>query len=109
MIIDPEFAEMMTETVTVAAKTSRDGYGRRSFGAVTSIQARLVFEVNKRVNLEGEEIVETGKALCYGAYPDVTVDDLLTLPDGSTPSIIAVDTTKDESGGDYYTVIRFGR
>jgi hypothetical protein len=109
MSIDPEFAEMMTETVTIGTTTATDGYGKRTQTGTTSILCRLVFEVTQRVDGQGKDVVETGRAICYGAYPAVTVKDVLTLPDGSQPSIISVDTVKDLGGVDSHTVIRFGR
>jgi hypothetical protein len=108
-VIEPEFAEMMTETVTVAAVASKDAYGKRTLGASTTITGRLVFEVTERLDTQGRQVVETGRVICYGAYPNVTTDDVLTLPDGSQPSIVSVDTVKDVGGVDHHTVIRFGR
>ena len=109
MSIDPEFAEMMTDVISVAPVASKDGYGKRTPGSAIEIRCRLMYEARRTTNGDGVEVVESGRAICFGSYPQVQTDWLLTLPDGTTPGIISVDGVADIEGGtDSHTVIGFG-
>lgn len=109
MGIPSEFLPMMRETVTLTAQASLDRYGKQSFAASgTSYRARLIWQERILRDKQGQEIVESGRAILYGVAASATPEWRITLPDGSTPKITMVDTIQDEFG-DHHSVIGFGQ
>lgn len=106
MAIDPALLECFPHTVQIANVASTDNYGQTSFGSNTAYQAR----VEKRARLfrdqNGREIVGVATVYLTSAVT-ISPRARITLPDGTTPPILAVETQPDESG-DYYTAIITG-
>lgn len=106
--ISSRFLEMMPDTITFNAGSAIDKYGKRTYGGtVTTANGRIVFENRLIKNDEGQDIVSTGRVYLYGPYASLTLQDKITLPNGSTPVILAVETKKD-TGGNHHTVVHFG-
>src|SRR3954469_13241290 len=83
-------------TISVQAAASLDGQGRPSYGAATSLKARVVREINSVRNPSGEQI---GTAVtCYipagqsASMPNN--DDQVTCPDGFVGIVVE---RKDEN------------
>lgn len=109
MAINPRVADLMTETITVYGQSALDKYGKQTFDNTgLQIKARLVYETRQTRDAQGKEVIEAGRAICYGPYPQVTVAHKLMLPSGKTPPILTVSSIKDETGLDHHTVITFG-
>lgn len=108
MALDREFLPLMLETVVVKAQASLDKYGKQTFAASgDSYRARIIFEDRLMHDQNGREVVETGRAILFGAAASITTQHNIELPDGSTPKITRVDTIQDEDG-DHHSVIGFG-
>ena len=108
MALDREFLPLMLENVVVTAQASLDKYGKQTFAASSdTYRSRLIFEDRLMHDENGREVVETGRAILFGAAASVTTQHKITLPDGSTPKITRVDTIQDEDG-DHHSVIGFG-
>jgi len=106
--IESAFSSMMPSTVTLNAVQSTDAYGKRTFaGASTSIQCRLQQSRRMVITDDGKQIPVEGTVYCYGTST-ATVNDKLTLPDGSIVPILSVETRNDDVGA-YVTVISYGR
>ena len=106
--IDNRFAEMMTDVITFNAGSAIDKYGKRTYGGTTTTaNGRVVYETKLMKDMEGQDIVSAGKVILYGAYPTITLADKITLPNGTTPVIISLETKKD-TGGNHHTVVHFG-
>jgi hypothetical protein len=106
--ISTQFAEMMTDTIVFNAQSAIDKYGKKTFGgSTTTASGRIVFETRLMKDMEGQDIVSTGRVYLYGPYASITLGDKITLPSGATPVIVAVETKKD-TGGNHHTVIHFG-
>lgn len=106
MGVPSDFAEMMSETITLYPASTIDAYGKQSYGAGVTYQARLVYEQKILRDSEGREIVQQGRAIIYGVATG-SVKDRLQLPDGTRPLITSFDTVRDEDG-DHHSVIGFG-
>lgn len=108
MAFEPEFLDLMTQSVTIALPTG--GYtdrGAPAFAAGTSYTSRIV-EKNKMIRTaEGQERVS--RAAIYLATTDVISPEAqLTMPTGFTPTnppILAVERYPDEHGP-HHTVLR---
>lgn len=106
--IDSKFLEMMPDTITFNAGSAIDKYGKRTYGGdVTSARGRVIYETRLMKDLEGQDIVSTGRVILYGPYASLTLSDKITLPNGSTPVIVSLETKKD-TGGNHHTVVHFG-
>lgn len=106
--IDSRFLEMMTDTVVFNAGSAIDKYGKRTYGGTqTSASARVVYETRLMKDAEGQDIVSAGRVYLYGPYASLTLADKITLPNGTTPVIVGLETKKDV-GGNHHTVVHFG-
>ena len=99
-----DLADMMTDTATWRALTGRDDYGVPTYASPgTSYAARLVRKHRMVRSLEGDEVVSTAQ-LWIGGTPAIAADDRVTLSDGSTPVILAVERFQDEIGASHVVV-----
>ena len=106
--IDDRFSEMMTDTVVFNAGSAIDKYGKRTYGGTTtSVQCKIIYETRLMKDMEGQDIVSTGRAILYGPYTSLALTDKITLPNGTTPVIISIETLQD-TAGPHHTVVHFG-
>lgn len=106
MPIEADFLEFMTQVVTVAQPGVRNLQGEATYGPATSYSARVVYKNQMVRALTGDEVVSRSHAYVYG-LTEATPDSLVTLPDGTTPVILAVEEYPDEDGPHHH-VIYFG-
>ena len=99
-----DFLDCMPSTVTLAANTGLDKYGQRSFGAGTPVLARVQEKTERVTSASGEEVLARGRAY-LGELTGVTTAYMITLPDGTTPEILAVNKVNDEDGPHHEVVI----
>lgn len=110
MSIESNYRELFSETVVLYPQVSRDKYGKRTHvtaSLAASVPAHIVGETKMTLDVEGREVVETGKVYLYGDWP-VTTDYLIVLPNGASPVIIGVDTPYDQNGA-HHTVVTIGK
>lgn len=100
-----EFRDLMTDTVTHYALSSRDAYGTPSYGAGTSYPARVVRKHKLVRDAAGQQVVSTAQAW-LGGTPAITPQDKVTLSDNSSPPIVAIERYQDEVGASH-TVVFF--
>ncbi len=106
--IDLAFYEMMPDTVIFNAEQSKDKYGKATFsGTNTSVRGRVVFDQKLIKNEFGEDVVTGGRVYLYGDYSTLTLGHKITLPNGTSPVIVAVESKKDTAGV-HHTVVSFG-
>lgn len=107
MSIDNALTEIMVDTITIASVTAKTAYGVRTWGTATTINhCRVQSGDHKVLDSDGSEKVAVGKVYVPGS-PTVTMNDKLTLPDGSQPPILLIDRVGDEIGS-HHTVIHYG-
>lgn len=87
----------MTQTVQVEPFVSRDAYGKATFGAAVSYRARVNFKTHFVRNNDAEQVVARGTAW-LATSANITVNDRITLPDGSHPLLLDVNGENDEAG-----------
>lgn len=101
-----DFTHMMPHTVTHAPVSSRDAYGKITYGTSTPYTARVVYR-NKQVRSATGELVMAAGMVWFAGVVSISGDDKITLPDGTTPQIISVEKYADD-GGDRFTKVYFG-
>ena len=102
-----DWADMLNQTVTYKALSSRDSYGAPTYGAATSYDARVVYKSKFLRKSDGADVMATGAVWLQGA-PAVSPEGLLTLPDGTTPPILSVERFPDETDAYHHTKVYFG-
>lgn len=92
------FVDMMATTVTVERLTGRDTYGNPTYGAPQGPYAARVNNVQRNViGPDGQMVVAKGRAWLDTVDP-FTVNDRVTLADGSKPILLNVNQVPDELG-----------
>ncbi len=107
MVFINDFADCMPHTITHEEFSGRDGYGKSLYGSSANYSARVVYKPTKVRTAEGREQLARGVVWILGAPEEVIPEDRITLPDGTTPTIMAVDIIADEKG-DSHTKVYFG-
>ena len=107
-MIEREYLELFSERITLYPPSTKDKYGKTTFAASgVSACAHLMAEESVSRDIEGREVVQTGKAYVYGT-PTVDTTYKIVLDSGNSPVILSVDVVPDNNGP-HHTVIRFGR
>lgn len=105
--MEPELAALLNQTVTVAARTARDVYGEATWAAASTYPARVSPRVPLVQDVENDSTPISGMIHMDGDVP-ITTENQITMPDGSTPTIIRVDKFTDEDGSVYATRVMVG-
>jgi len=103
-----ELEALMPHTITVGALSafSTDGYGTPTFSAASSYTARVVGKQQLVDTFRGTE--ELTKTIVYvKSSSTFGPSDQITLPDGSTPELLAVESYPDEDGA-HHMKLMFG-
>ena len=107
MSVSPLLTELMVDSITVAAVSAKDAYGKRTWGSATTLSnCRVQSGDHKILDSLGQEKVATGRVYIAGS-PTLTLNDKITLPDGSQPPVLAIDRLGDENGS-HHTVVHYG-
>jgi hypothetical protein len=105
MAID-EFEDMMPHEVNIAHFVSRDAYGAETHGSATTYNARVYYKPKRVRDFNGQEVVAQGM-VWLASNVAVGPTDKLTMPDGSTPPILAVERPGDDAEI-HHTKVYFG-
>lgn len=102
-----DWLDLMPATITYSASTGRNSEGLPIQGATASYRARVNRKSVRTTNrFSGQDEIAAGQ-VWIAAVLSPTIDDQITLPDGTTPVIVNWDVISDESGS-HHTVIFFG-
>lgn len=109
MAVDPELAEIMQDTATFNAESSRDEYGKTTFsGTAQTETGRLSYKTQIMKDINGRDVVSVGKFSSNGAVsPSITVKHKMIV-DGITVPIIAVHSITDETDLEHHVIVYFG-
>lgn len=100
-----ELEALMPHSVTVKTLSSfsTDGYGVPTWSSGTAVTARVVARQELVRTLEGTE--ETATTVVYLASTgSINPSDRFVLPDGTTPTLLAVQSFPDEDGTHHYQI-----
>ena len=107
MSFEKEFLDCMSQTVVVNAFGSLDGYSRAGFSTAGTTYAALIQAEQKLVRaLDGtEQVAET--TVHINSTSAISPDSKITLSNGDTRPILAVETLSDDEGV-HHAVIHLG-
>lgn len=89
------------ETITREPYAGLDAYGQRTYGAAETYKARIEHRARLVRDAHGEERVS--QVQVYLASTTIfDVKDRLTLPDGTTPLMLALERVPDHQGESWY-------
>ena len=94
MPMEPALRSMLTQTITQAPYLGIDMYGKPSYGPPVQRPARISLRIETITNPQGQERVSNTTVIIDGDVP-VTVNDRLTLPDGTSPAVQLVYSPED--------------
>lgn len=107
MAMEPEFLELMTQTITRKPSASMDGYGGRTYGAPLQHPCHIDGQTVEVTGPDGNVVTADGQ-LWAPHIPDASTSDIITLP-GETRArkLITVKTVYDEAGP-HHTKLYYG-
>ena len=105
MTIEAEFLELMVDTVVITTATGvRNLYAREGQSSTSASYRGRYVRRNQMVRDDaGDEVVSRSQLWLFGA-PSLTPRDKITLPDGTTPVILAVERYPDDNGAHHEKV-----
>jgi hypothetical protein len=108
---ETEFDEFMTDKIVRRPYTGRDDYGKAQVGSPVTVMGRVVYKPELvRTNAGGgatnavREVVAKARVY-FSGVPGWGMSDQITLPDGTSPAILAIPTYPDEDGEHHQVVI----
>jgi hypothetical protein len=102
--MDTGLLSLLNQTVQIAPSTGLDGNGMETYGTPVPIPA-LIFEHQKLVSgPQATTVVSTTQVYVNGPT-DVTTSSKITLPNGTSPLILAVSAFPDEHGNIDYKIV----
>ena len=104
MAIARELQALCPNTVTIAPWVSADSYSKSTYGTAVSHTCLLVRSPKMVRTVTGQEKVSMAQVYLTSA-PGTSVKDRVTLPDGTTPVIMHVDTYPNDTELSYFEVI----
>jgi len=92
-----DWSNLMAQTVTIAPFSGTSAYGATTYGAAVSYGARVIYKSKLIRTPDGAEKVARGQ-VWLATVNAISVQDQITLPDGTTPVILTVEQIPDENG-----------
>jgi hypothetical protein len=102
--MDAALLTLLNQHVTIEPVASLDGYGQQGFGTGVVVDCLIVQKNNVVRDAQGVEVVSSTQLWLDGTV-SVTAQDRLTLPDGSHPVILAVQSMPDIDGTIHHKVV----
>jgi hypothetical protein len=100
-----DFSHWQNQTITINAYTGFDAYGTPTFSTVdTSYQALVVQEVKSIRDKAGVDKVSNTQVYLPGTVT-IHIEDKITLPDATTPLILAVQSFPNFDGSNVITQV----
>ena len=100
---DSALTALMQQTISVAKFKRLDQYGDAVYDLDNpqSVQCRVSYRPQMIRDGDGREVVSSAQVWTSG-NTGITVQDKVTLPDGSSPILLRVDSPPDETGQIYH-------
>lgn len=96
-MIDYDLRLMMPDEITVELPTGKNAYSRMIYDDPVAYQARIEQRTTLIRDQDGRERVSNVQ-IYLATEVLLPLSARITLPDGSTPSIMAIEQVRDENG-----------
>jgi hypothetical protein len=100
-----DFEDMLINTITVSEVSTRDAYGKPTYGDEVEYTCRITYQERLITTTEGQDITARGNILISGTTA-ISADAKVVMDDGTEPKIIATRKVFDEDGA-HHTRIFF--
>ena len=98
--------DLMPHEITLKPFASRSAYGTPTYG--TAAPHRCLVERKQRLVKKSDGCEAISQTTVYVAGPvEITEQDEITLPDGTAPPVLAVETFYDETGAVHSAKVAF--
>lgn len=98
-----DWADLMVQSATISTYTGSSAYGGSSYGTPVAYDARVIYKTKLVRTPDGAEKVSRGQ-VWLATVAAIKVQDQITLPDATTPTILTVEQVPDENGPLYSKV-----
>jgi hypothetical protein len=98
--------DLAGDVVSIQRADGRDLFGTTGHGVATTHTAHVMHKRRELRSADGKTTVEQGK-VWFLTTVEVSNEDRIVMPDGSTPLVVDVSTHHDEAGASF-TVVGFG-
>jgi len=88
---------LLNQHVTIAPATGLDSEGMRTYGTAVTVDALVIGKQKLVLDSQGRDVVSSAQVYLDGTAV-VTTESKITLPDGTTPVILAVSVYPDLDG-----------
>lgn len=95
---------LLNQVILVESATGVDAYGQSTYGTFVSVPARVEGKNRKVLNAQGNEVVSSTTIYVDGAAV-ITTSSRITLPDGTKPLILSVESMPDIDGTPHHKVV----
>jgi hypothetical protein len=102
--MDAGLLVLLNQHVTIAPATGLDSEGMTTYGTAVTYDALVVGKQKLMRDMQGREVVSSAQVYVDGTAV-VTASSKITLPDGTTPTILAVSSYPDLDGVTDHQVI----
>ncbi len=104
MSFEPDFLQMMGQTITVSTRSSLSADGHASYSSdPVDYPARIVTS-NKQVRDQRGNVVRSSHVAWIASTETLVAESKYELPDGSSPPVLLVESYPDETGTHHHKV-----
>jgi len=104
MALERDFLEWFNQTVTIEPFAGVNVYGEPQYGAAVQYSAFVQHRTRLVRDRTGQGIISTAQVYLDGSV-NVGIQDRITLPDGSQPTILSIEALPDETGSTHHKVV----
>lgn len=102
--MDASLLLLLNQLITIESTSGMDAYGQSTYGTGVSVKARVEGRNRVVVDAQGNNAVSSTTIYVDGPTV-VTTSSRITLPDGTTPLILAIASMPDIDGTPHHKVI----
>lgn len=98
------FLQLMPDTVTIKRRTGHNNYGEPTFATTASTYRCRHASKKGFMRIATGETVAIRSVLWLYSTGTILIDDRVTLSDGTSPEVVAVDRFPDQTGTHHYRI-----